>query len=72
MAQQISPIIVLPAGPQSARCECCLGDRTDPATGQICLRCGATGLDPDPAAPRSVTPLTTAAAAPLCEGMCRP
>jgi DnaJ-class molecular chaperone len=31
-------------------CFVCLGDRTDPSTGQTCLRCEGTGIDPDPAA----------------------
>jgi hypothetical protein len=35
-------------------CMVCLGDQTDPATGQPCLRCCASGIDPDPLAPAGI------------------
>ena len=36
--------------PQDPICVACLGDRTDPPTGQPCLRCKGTGAGPDPLA----------------------
>jgi hypothetical protein len=44
-------------------CMACLGDCIDPATGQPCPRCDATGCDPDPAAPSGVLPLPAGTAA---------
>lgn len=35
-------------------CVACLGDRTDPTTGQPCLRGKGTGTDPDPLAPTGI------------------
>jgi hypothetical protein len=42
------------AAAAQAPCFVCLGDRTDPATGQPCPRCRGTGTDPDPAAPTGI------------------
>ena len=35
-------------------CVACVGEGTDPATGQPCLRCKGTGTDPDPLAPTGI------------------
>ncbi len=40
-----------PAGQPERTCVACVGDSTDPATGQPCLRCHGTAIDPDPLAP---------------------
>ena len=37
-----------------AMCFVCLGEQTDPATGERCKRCGGIGWDPDPAAPTGI------------------
>jgi hypothetical protein len=61
--RQLSLTTHLPAkSARQARCENCLGERIDPATGRACLRCGGSGKDPDPLAPTAVTPLTRAGA----------
>jgi len=41
-------------------CVACVGDSTDPATRQPCQRCKGTGIDPDPAAPTGIIPLSAA------------
>jgi hypothetical protein len=50
-----------PAAEHSPICVACLGERTDPATGDLCLRCRGRGIDPDPAAPAGIVPLSRAA-----------
>jgi len=35
-------------------CVACLGERTDPATGDLCQRCRGRGIDPDPLAPTGI------------------
>jgi hypothetical protein len=44
-----------PAGAaQEPICVACVGERFDWATGQPCLRCHGTGIDPDPLAPTGI------------------
>ncbi len=42
------------APPQVPLCVACVGDGTDPTTGQPCLRCKGTGTDPGPLAPTGI------------------
>jgi hypothetical protein len=35
-------------------CVACVGDGTDPVTGETCLRCKGNRVDPDPAAPTGI------------------
>jgi hypothetical protein len=39
---------------QAPICVACVGDGTDPSTGQPCPRCKGTGTDPDPFAPAGI------------------